>query len=207
MMPARRRLFNHFPGLLVLVLSGVFHTSSGQVLSGGITSAAFNNIPTSVPFLTIAPDGRAAGMGDVGAASAPDLHSQHWNVAKYVFMQEKGGLGLTYIAWTPELLSNVALIYLTGAYRINEKNALSGSFRYFHPGTYLQGPVPREWALDLGYSRKFTEHLSGGIALRYIRSDLTDAPDSQVGTSRYLYSRFRRNSDPVEFQDRRTIRG
>lgn len=167
----------------IFVLSGISHTAIGQVLPGGTSTTAYNNLHTSVPFLTIAPDGRSTGMGDVGAASVPDLHSQHWNVAKYVFLEEKGGVGMTYTSWVPELLPDVILLSVTGAYRINEKNAISGSFRYFHPGTYLQGPVPREWALDVGYSRMITKGLSGGIVLRYIRSELTDAPDAQAGTS------------------------
>ncbi|MGW8316334.1 MAG: type IX secretion system outer membrane channel protein PorV [Bacteroidales bacterium] len=178
-----RRLLCHSLAGTIFILSGISQPATGQVLSGPLTLSSLNNIPTSVPFLTIAPDGRATGMGDVGAASAPDLHSQHWNVAKYVFLEEKGGVGMTYTSWVPEVLPDVALIYAAGAYRINDRNALSGSFRYFYLGTYLQGPVPREWALDVGYSRKITENFSGGIVLRYIRSELTDAPDAQTGTS------------------------
>jgi hypothetical protein len=183
MMLAIRSIFRHSLAGAAVILSGLFQSAFGQVLPGGITTHQYNSIPTSVPFLTIAPDGRATGMGDVGVASAPDLHSQHWNVAKYAFLEEKGGIGMTYTSWVPKLLPDVILLYAAGAYRINDRNALSGSFRYFYPGTYLQGYPPQEWALDVGYARKLAEGFSGGIVLRYIRSDLSDAPESQAGTS------------------------
>ena len=131
MMLAIRSIFRHSLAGAAVVLSGLMQTGFGQVLPGGITTPSYNSIPTSVPFLTIAPDGRAAGMGDAGVASAPDLHSQHWNVAKYAFLEEKGGIGLTYTDWVPELLANVALIYAAGVYRINDNSAISSSFRNF----------------------------------------------------------------------------
>ena len=40
---------------------------------------ATNPVITSMPSLSIAPDAHAAGMGDVGVATNPDLNSQHWN--------------------------------------------------------------------------------------------------------------------------------
>ena len=43
----------------------------------------FNPINASVTSQTIAPDARSAGMGDVGAATDPDVVSQYWNPAKY----------------------------------------------------------------------------------------------------------------------------
>ena len=49
---------------------------------------ATNPVITAMPSLTIAPDAHAAGMGDLGAATAPDLNSQHWNPSKYAFMVE-----------------------------------------------------------------------------------------------------------------------
>ena len=44
------------------------------------TAQENNPIVTAVPSLSIAPDARAGAMGDVGAATAPDVNSQYWNL-------------------------------------------------------------------------------------------------------------------------------
>lgn len=138
-----------------------------------------NAIQSSVPFLTIAPDGRSSGMGDVGAASTPDINSQHWNSGKYAFMEGKGGVALSYSPWLTNQIPNIKHLYFTGFYKINDKNTVSSSLRYFSMGridfTSIGGTTtssfyPREFALDAGYSRKFTNRFSGGIVLRYIHS-------------------------------------
>jgi len=100
-----------------------------------LTGATLNGIQTSVPFLTIAPDGRSSGMGDGGAATIPDVNSQHWNVGKYPFAESKKELSLSYIPWATNLLPDVNHFYLSGFYKINPKNTLSSSFRYFSLGS------------------------------------------------------------------------
>ena len=45
----------------------------------------YNPVEHAVISQMIAPDARAAGMGDVGAATDPDVNSQYWNPAKYPF--------------------------------------------------------------------------------------------------------------------------
>ena len=63
----------------------------------------FNPVTTAVPSLQISPDARAAGMGDIGVSSTPDPYSQHWNPAKFAFIDSKAGLSigytLGYLAW------------------------------------------------------------------------------------------------------------
>jgi len=154
----------------------------GQIYVGGLTGANLLNAPViSVPFLTIAPDGRSAGMGDAGAASTPDVNSQHWNVAKYAFSEKRGGAAFTFAPWLTNLVPDINHYYLAGYYRIGEKNALSGSVRFFTP-EHLYFPSagvqsvsrPYEMSLDAGYSRKFTDHLSGGLVLRFIQSSLVE---------------------------------
>ena len=182
-MSAPRHLLILYLAGAMVILSGYSHQAIGQVMPGSLTGPSFNQLHTSVPFLTIAPDGRASGMGDAGAASAPDLNAQHWNAAKYVFLEGQGGISLTYTPWIPALFPDIALIYTAGSFRINDKNAISGSFRYFDLGTDGLGYHPQEWALDVGYSRKITKGFSGGIVLRYIRSDLSDHSDVRPGVS------------------------
>lgn len=146
-----------------------------------------NSIYTAVPFVSIAPDARAAGMGDLGVASEADVNSQHWNAAKYAFIEGESGLSFTYTPWLSNLIPGIKLYYLSGYYRINTKNTVSASFRYFSFGSLPFGfgaPTnyqPREFAIDAGYSRLLTDHFSGGVVFRYIQSDLLDGSSAPTG--------------------------
>lgn len=159
---------------------------STQEIDGRVSSDALNNrrnlIQVAVPLLSVAPDSRAAGMGDVGAASEPDVNSQHWNLSKYALMDKKWGISLSYIPWLRRLTKDINLAYLSGYYRIDKWQAVSASLRYFSMGqmnfTDEQGqPIsthnPNEFAIDVGYSRRFIAGFSGGVGFRFIRSDLT----------------------------------
>jgi hypothetical protein len=141
-----------------------------------------NVITTGVPFLTIAPDSRAGAMGDAGAASTPDLNSQHWNAAKYGFMESDMGIALSYTPWLRNLVDDINLAYLSFYKRLDEQQTMSASLRYFSLGdiTFMSDygdptgqQSPNEFAIDLGYTRLLSEKFSGAVALRYIRSDLT----------------------------------
>jgi hypothetical protein len=154
-------------------------------LTGGVLLHAqdeLNAIQTVVPFLTIAPDSRAGGMGDAGVATSPDVFSTHWNVAKLVFIDGNGGVGMSYAPWLRNLVPDINIAYLTGYKRIDSKQVLSASLLYSSlgdvPFTDDFGNLertfkPNEFAIDAGYSRLFTENLSGGIAFRFIYSNLT----------------------------------
>ncbi|MDR1698402.1 MAG: type IX secretion system outer membrane channel protein PorV [Prevotellaceae bacterium] len=142
-----------------------------------------NPILTGVPSLTIAPDARAGAMGDAGAATMPDVNSQHWNAAKYVFMESDGGVGLSYTPWLRELVGDINLAYLAGYYKIAPNQAVSASLRYFslgdvtmtgegNPPQVLGDAKPNEFAIDVAYSLLLSENISGAVTLRYIRSDL-----------------------------------
>ncbi|MDR0614039.1 MAG: type IX secretion system outer membrane channel protein PorV [Dysgonamonadaceae bacterium] len=143
----------------------------------------FNPLTHGVPSLGIAPDARGSGMGDVGVATEADIYSQHWNPAKYAFAYSKAGIGLTYTPWLAKLVDDMDLVYLAGYYKLgdSDRQAVSASLRYFSIGNirltdynndYVAEANPYEACVDLGYSLKFTENLSGGVALRFIYSDL-----------------------------------
>jgi hypothetical protein len=141
-----------------------------------------NPIQTVVPFLTIAPDSRAGGMGDAGVATSPDVYSMHWNPAKFAFIDGNGGVGLSYTPWLRNLVPDINIAYLSGYWRIDSKQVISSSLIYSSlgdvPFTDDFGNLertfrPNEFAVDAAYSRLFTEHLSGGIAFRFIYSNLT----------------------------------
>lgn len=139
-------------------------------------------INTTVPFLTISPDARSGGMGDIGAASSPDAFSQHWNPAKYAFIESEMGISLTYSPWMRSLVDDMNLLYLSGYKRLNDRSAFAGSLTYFSLGEIIfrenqndPGTVykPNEFAFDLSYSNQLTEHFSIAVAGRFIYSNLT----------------------------------
>ena len=155
-----------------------------------------NIIPTCVPFLGIAPDSRAGGMGTAGVATSADIYSQYWNPAKYAFIDKKFGLGLAFTPWLRQLISDINLYNLTGVFRLDEMQVISASIRYFSIGeiTYRQSyddpgyqVSPNEFCIDAAYNRKLSDHLSGSVAFRYIRSDLNQGMqnygDLQPGNS------------------------
>jgi len=156
-------------------------------------SQELNAIQTVVPFLMIAPDSRAGAMGDVGVATTPDIYSQHWNPAKYAFIEGKAGVGISYSPWLRNLVPDINIAYLTGFYRIDEKQVASASLLYSSLGVvpftnefgdHERDFKPNELGFDLGYSRIFAENFSGGIAFRFIYSNLTGGSYSGTEATR-----------------------
>ena len=146
------------------------------------SSGELNAIQTVVPFLTIAPDSRAGAMGDAGVATSPDCYSMHWNPAKYAFIDGNGGLGISYTPWLRALVPDINIAYLSGYHRIDAKQVISSSLLYSSLGdipftdefgNLQRNFKPTEFALDAGYSRLFSEYFSGGVAFRFIYSNLT----------------------------------
>ena len=132
---------------------------------------------------TIAPDARSAGMGDVGAATDPDVNSQYWNPAKYPFCISRAGVAVNYTPWFRSLVNDIDLAYLAGYYRIGDYSAVSASLRYFSLGEVMLGDNvdsqsgmtinPYEMSVDVAYSLMLSEKFSIAAAVRWIYSDLT----------------------------------
>lgn len=142
-----------------------------------------NVITTAVPFLTITPDARAAGMGDIGVATSPDANSIHWNPGKLAFVDDDGGVSLGAAPWLRSLVPDVWFYYLSAYSKVGNKkrSTVAGSLRYFSLGQIeftdqlgnAQGSdEPKEFALDFAYSLQLSKKLSLGIATRYINSRL-----------------------------------
>jgi hypothetical protein len=147
-------------------------------------------ITTAVPFLMIAPDARAGAMGDAGVASSPDAHSMHWNPAKYAFIEKDMGFSISYSPWLRELVNDINLAYVSGYKKLDKQSAIAGSLLYFSLGDITFTDVvgnslgnyrPSEFAFDLTYSRKLSDHFSGAIAARYINSNLTQGQSTSGG--------------------------
>lgn len=139
----------------------------------------FNPVTTSVTSQSIAPDARSAGMGDVGAATDPDVVSQYWNPAKYPFNISRAGVAINYTPWLRQLVSDIDLAYVAGYYRIGDYSAVSASLRYFSLGEVQMSNDenltinPYEMSFDVAYSLMLSENFSLGAAVRWIYSDLT----------------------------------
>ena len=141
----------------------------------------FNPEKNSVTSQSIAPDARAGGMGDVGAATDPDVASQYWNPAKYPFTISRAGVSLNYTPWLRQLVSDIDLAYLVGYYRIGDYSAVSASMRYFSLGEVFYGDTPDtqmtlnpyEMSFDVAYSIMLSEKFSIAAGVRWIYSDLT----------------------------------
>ena len=146
----------------------------------------FNPVMTAVTSQSIAPDARSAGMGDVGAATDPDVNSQAWNPAKYPFTISRAGLSLNYTPWLRQLTDGIALLNAAGYVRLGDYQAVSASIRYFTLGDVMvQGDEsmtvkPYEMSFDVAYSRMLSENFSAAVALRYMYSDLSGHYDDNV---------------------------
>jgi len=152
-------------------------------------------ITTAVPFVLIAADARAAGMGDMGVATSVDGFSQQWNPAKYAFSGYKQGIGVTYTPYLSSLVNDIFLGNLTYYNRLNERSAVAASFRYFSLGdielrdTADQEPLiqsPNELTFDVSYALRLSDRFSMAVAGRYLRSDLklqVSDEDATAGSS------------------------
>ena len=152
-----------------------------------------NVVTTAVPFLRISPDARTGGMGDLSLATSPDANSSFYNLAKMPFNESKGGIGVTYTPWLKDLgLNDVYLASLAGYYKFDENQAINASVRYFSLGNIqftdnlgndLNSFRPKEFGLDVGYSRKLSDKIGIGVGLKYIYSNL--AGGAAVNGSNY----------------------
>ena len=144
--------------------------------------------------LSNTPDARGGGMGDVGAATSPDIYSQYYNPAKYPFVQHDAGISLSYNLYAG-MVSPFRFWYLSAYYKLDKKSVLSTSLRYFSFGEIqlfdeygmLSGILnPFEISFDAALSRKLTPIFSVAAALRLIYSDMGNGFDSYEGSEIYV---------------------
>jgi opacity protein-like surface antigen len=151
----------------------------GLTMRAQDTKSQFNPIEHAVISQTIAPDARAAGLGDVGAATDPDVNSQYWNIAKYPFCISRAGVALNYTPWLRQLVNDIDLAYVAGYYRIGDNLSVSGSLRYFSLGEVMTSMddnamtvKPYEMSIDVAYALMLSEKFSLAAAIRWLYSDL-----------------------------------
>ena len=162
------------------------------------TTNKLNVVTTAVPFLRISPDARTGGMGDLSVATSPDANSGFYNLAKIPFNESQAGIGVTYTPWLKDLgLNDVYLASLSGYYKFDENQAINASVRYFSLGNIqftdnlgndLNSFRPKEFGIDVGYSRKLSDKMGMGVGLKYIYSNLaggaaTNGSNYKAGTA------------------------
>ena len=175
----------------ILIIAVAFLLIDSNI--GWSQKTEFNPITTGVTSLNIAPDARGASMGDIGAATDPDVNSQYWNASKYAFAYSSAGVSLSYTPWLRKLVNDIALLNLAGYWKFGSEDnqAISASLRYFtlgeiattdNEGNALSSVNPYEMSFDVGYSRKLSEKFSMGVVLRYIYSNLgySDAASGEM---------------------------
>jgi len=171
------------------VLSGVLFTSVLMIYSHGNTPQdkleriGLNPVTSAVPFLIIAPDAKSGGMGELGVATPPDFASLHWNIGKAVFLPQDFIVSISYTPWFRNITPDMFLAYVSVFDKMKDKmSIIGGSLRYFslgsvtftdEYGTVIREFKPYEFAIDFGYSRMLSGKWGGGIAIRYIYSNLT----------------------------------
>lgn len=168
---SKKNLMNHFQIPLLLGLVALPAFAQDEIRD------QFNPVRTAVTSQSIAPDARAGGMGDVGVATDPDVHSQYWNPAKYPFTISRAGFAINYTPWLRKLTTGIALLDAAGYIRLGDYQALSASLRYFTLGEVQaeenMSVKPYELGVDVAYSRMLSEKFSAAVALRYIYSDIS----------------------------------
>ena len=181
---------------IIFLFSAISYAQVNPGGTGGKTQGT-NTITTAVPFLTIAPDARGGGMGDAGVATTADANSMHYNPAKYAFIESKLGFSAAYSPWLRALVNDINLAYIAGYYRLDDKQTLAASLRFFslgditftdNAGNVIGNFRPNEFAVDGTYSRKFSDTWSGAVVARFIYSDLTQGQvvqgqQTKAGTS------------------------
>ncbi|GGE56233.1 hypothetical protein EV200_10382 [Pedobacter psychrotolerans] len=166
---------------LSLVL--VFVKTNAQVVVGNTLTngSESNNIVTAVPFLLITPDARAGAMGDAGVAVTGDVNSSSINPSKLAFLDKPYGFAVSYSPWLKSLVPDISLAYLSGFYKLDDRNTIGASLRYFSLGSIQLTDInqqelgianPNELAFDVTFARNFGEEFSLGTSLRYIYSNL-----------------------------------
>ena len=152
-----------------------------MLISISINSQERRVITTAVPFLMIASDARAAGIGEQGVATSMDNFSQHWNPSKYVFSESSSGLAFSYTPYLSKLVNDIFLANISYYKKVDERSSWSASLKYFSLGDIdiLQNPLdipiienPNEFTLDAAYSLKLSENFALSVAGRFLLSDV-----------------------------------
>lgn len=164
-------MLKNMVGLAVVLL-----VAGSQMVNAQVSTSA-------VPFLLIAPNSRASGMGEGGVALADDASALYWNPAGLAFQQGQE-ISISHANWLPAFnLSDLFIDYLVYRRDMPELDGTAAaSITYLNLGTFTRtenDPTPLEtfkayeFAVTLGYATKLTNDLGLGINGRFIHSRLS----------------------------------
>jgi len=161
--------------ILIAILALVF-ISTTQVANAQGEAA--------VPFLLLAPDSRAGGIGESGVALADNANAVFWNPAGIAFL-DGSEVSFTHSNWLPQF--NLDLFYEYATYRQyfpSLNGHLFTSITYMNFGEFVRTSSMSpdaigtfksfDAALTVGYATKLTPSLGVGGNFRLIHSRLAD---------------------------------
>jgi hypothetical protein len=169
-----RKIFIAVTGMLVSIQILAQGTGGGDL--------QLNTITTAVPFLQITPDSRSGALGDAGTALSPSSNSLYWNTSMLAFTEDDSEVSISYSPWLRQIANDINLSHVAGYKRINDRNVIGASLRYFSLGEIvftdesgMQTMVhePNEFEILAGYSYKLNERFALGVNGKFIYSNLT----------------------------------
>lgn len=149
---------------------------------------------SSVPFLRIAPDARASGMGEAGTAIADNANAVFWNPGGLGFLEyyTRGSeyedpepyrqLSLAFSPWLPQFNADLYYSYAAYAQHIEDVGTIAANFVFMNLGEFQRtlgsGQVvdkfnSNEFALSLAFGMKINNDFAAGTNIKFIRSSLT----------------------------------
>lgn len=169
---------------------------------------------TSVPFLQIEPDSRAAGMGNTGVAIADNASAVFWNPAGLAF-QRGNQVSITHSEWLPKFNADLFYDYLVGKYHVEDIGTFGAHITYLNLGEQERRTADNvdegrfnsyEFAGGLSYGFEIDKNWSMGTGVRFIYSSLADGkvegqkvnPGSSIGVD--IATMYK--SDPFNFMGR-----
>ncbi|PIY08175.1 MAG: hypothetical protein COZ18_13635 [Flexibacter sp. CG_4_10_14_3_um_filter_32_15] len=156
---------------LTLILSSFSSFCFAQTIANPQPRA----IQTAVPILRFSPDSRGSAMGNAATAISPDVNATFWNPSKLTFLEKEWNFGGSYSPVFRRLTNDMWFSYFSAAKKLNEKQSIAISSRYFEKGeisviNQRNTLLGYDFTLDGTFAQKISDKLSVAGTFRYIRS-------------------------------------
>ena len=160
-----------------------------SLLIVGLDKGLYAQGEAAVPFLLLAPDSRAGGIGESGGGLADNSAAIFWNPAGIAFL-DGSEVSITHSNWLPQFHLDLFYDYLTYRQYMEELGgSVTASITYMNFGEFVRtssnSPDPIgtfrsfDAALTLGYATKISNDWGLGFNFRLIHSRLSDQPTEQ----------------------------
>mgnify|MGYP001380054565 FL=1 len=155
-----------------------------SMLFGVFAKVSYAQGEAAVPFLLLAPDSRAGGIGESGTGLADNSAAIFWNPAGIAFLSGTE-VSITHSNWLPQFNLDLFYDYLTYRQYIEDiSGSITASITYMNFGEFVRtaedSPDPIgtfrsfDAALTLGYATKLSNDWGLGFNFRIIHSRLSD---------------------------------